>query len=404
MNVEQTKLTLKFLPPRQSILIIGRHGLGKSQVVAQTTRELSMERGTPYEFIDIRLSQREVGDIIGMPRRSDTFEVVRTVYKDGSLVEVKETVQNVSLNDLPLWFPQDPDSHGILFLDELDRATRDVQQAAFEAVLDYRMNLHHIPIGWRVVSAINGDQDVYSVQQIDPALLDRFLVINFRPTVPEWLDWAKGKSPATPANLHSVDDARWLTEDRQIHDAVIKYISKHSSDLDTPEAIEPGLKVYQSRRSWVLFSNTIHYMKACGKDILKDLDYLLLLASGYIGTTLASNFMSFVQKDYKVYTPEDILNKWGKEMEDDLERFEPAEIVFYGKELAKYIGENKVKLSKRQSENLKKFYFAIPKEAASAFWSDFTANCRDEATKWYRSDPEITKRTLALVRKKDALS
>ena len=110
MNVNETKRTIMWLPPRQSILLVGPHGIGKSQVVKQSASELSLLRDKNHEFIDIRLSQREVGDIIGMPRRADAYDVTKLVFIKGQESPIKETVRNVSLNDLPVWFPQDPDS------------------------------------------------------------------------------------------------------------------------------------------------------------------------------------------------------------------------------------------------------------------------------------------------------
>ena len=147
MNVTETKRTLKGLPPRKSVLLESGHGLGKSQVVRQVAQELSKETGRVYGFVDIRLSQREVGDIIGMPRSLDQFDVSHNVFKDGKLVSETKVAQNITVNDIPFWFPTDPDSFGILFLDELNRATREVQQAAFELVLDYRLNFRELPIG-----------------------------------------------------------------------------------------------------------------------------------------------------------------------------------------------------------------------------------------------------------------
>ena len=400
MNVEQTMRTICGLPPQQSILIMGPHGIGKSQVVKQATKRLSVIRQRPHEFIDIRLSQREVGDIIGMPRRADSFDITKSVYMDGKPTTIVETVKNVSLNDIPTWFPQDKDSCGILFFDELDRATRDVQQAAFEAVLDYRMNMHEIPVGWRIVSAINADDNVYAVNQLDPALLDRFCVLQFRPTVPEWEQWASGKTPeVTPQTAPTT-----YVETLPVHDAVMKFISKMPNCLDTPDTELQPMKVYASRRAWVLLSNAVKFMEANGDDLFKDITFLHLLSMGYLGTETATEFIEFIKKDYKVFTPKDILNKWDDPMEEDFKKLLVHEVAFYSKELVKYMSEKKVKLSKKQGANLKRFYFSIDKEAASNFWAEFTKKCREEATKWYRSDQEIIKRTMAFISKREALT
>jgi len=378
MDVKETKRTLKGLPPRKSVLIESRHGLGKSQVVAQTAAELSVDRKKPYGFIDIRLSQREVGDIIGMPRSMDTFTVTNRVFKDGKVASEEAVCHNVTAHDLPIWFPTDPESCGLLFLDELNRATREVQQAAFELVLDYRLNFHDLPIGWRVVAATNDDTDLYSVLTMDPALYDRFLKIKFKPTVPEWMEHAEGLG---------------------VHDCILKYLTKFGSDLDTPEKIEPG-KIYQSRRSWVSLSDCLKYAAETGDDWLKDPDYLTKFASGYIGTTTAISFVDFIRKEYKVLSAEDILNKFNDDLAKDLTGTLVTEIAFYNKILIKHISENK--LTKKQSANLVKYYKTIPKEAASAFWGEFSRQCRDESSNWYKTDPTIGEYTMSMLAKSGA--
>ena len=381
MNVKQTKFTLKYWPARRSVLVRGKHGLGKSEVVKQTAAELSQETGKVYEFIDIRLSQREVGDIIGLPRSVDTYDVTKTVFKDGKTENQAETVRNVMIHDLPVWFPRDPDSCGIIFLDELDRASREVQQAGFELVLDYRLNLHRLPEGWRVVSAINGDPDGqgnYQVLEMDPALCDRFFVIDFKPTVPEWLDYAKSA---------------------EVHDAIVKYITKLPSDLDTPDKIEPG-QIYQSRRAWVMFSDAIKHLASIGHDPLKDLDYLHQMAKGYLGTTLAQNFTEYVRTDYRIFSPEEILNKFDKDMEKAFGEMEASEVAFYSKIISEHVKDSGGKLTDKQGENLKKFYLTIPKEAAAGFWRLFLEKCRDAASKWYKDHPEVVKHTMGYLGKK----
>lgn len=381
MNVTETKFTIKYLPARQSVLLKSKHGLGKSEIVRQTCAELSKETGTPHECIDIRLSQREVGDIIGLPRAVTNFDVSREVYVDGKLQSVKVEAKNVMIHDLPIWFPTDQESHGILLLDEIDRASREVQQAAFELVLDYRLNMRKLPLGWRVVSCINGNQDIYSVLGMDHALKDRFAEIDFKPTVPEWQEHAKKIG---------------------VHDAIQKYIAKIPTDLDTPEAIKPD-ETYQSRRSWVKFSDSIIEFSNRGHDVLGMPDYLLKLAKSFLGGTVAQNFCEFVAHDYKVYSVHDILDKFDPEMQRDFAKMLPTEVTFYGKLIVDHLLEGKKKLTKKQDANLSKMYRTVSKEAAADFWSLFSTKYRKEATRWYRDNEEVMRRTISLIGKKSAL-
>lgn len=381
MNVTETKYTLKNLPPKRSVLLRSAHGLGKSSVIRQTCAELSEETGTPFECIDIRLSQREVGDIIGYPRGVDKYTVHRKVYVKGELSTQEVIAEHVMIHDLPVWFPQDNKSHGFLLLDELDRAPRESQQAGFEIVLDYRLNLHDLPEGWRVVAAVNGDQDVYSVLDMDPALMDRFFVIDFKPTNDEW------EAYATTVG---------------IHDAVLKFIAKHPMELWTPEKPESG-KVYQSPRAWEFLSQAIQHMTSKGSDPIKDLDYLLLLAKGYVGL-VGSQFVEFVRKDYDTVMPTDILDGFNKKLADKIAKMQVPEITYYNKMLVDYIDKESVTLTRKQNANLFSYYQAIPKDCASGLWSYFLKRDRDRAIKWYKSDPEIAKYTMQFLGKATALA
>lgn len=379
MNVKDTKYTLKNLPPRHSVMLQARHGLGKSEVVKQVAIELSEQSHEPYHFIDIRLSQREVGDIIGMPRGVDTFNLTETVYQNGKAIKQERLAQNVTIHDMPFWFPTDPDSKGILFLDELNRATREVQQAAFELVLDYRLNFHDLPVGWRVVAAINDEQDVYAVLGMDPALVDRFAVINFKPLVPEWMEYA---------------------EKIGVHRAVIQYINKFDENLDPPDELDPA-KIYPSRRSWVKLSEAMNYRAENGNDPLNNYDYLTFLSEMYVGSVTAVHFVEYIKKNYKVFTAEDILNKWDDKFTAEFKKMEVPELSYYSDILAKYLKNNK--LSNKQQKNLLHYYETIPNEAAAGLWSSLIEANRDEVSKWYNM-PEVVNRTIQILGKKTALA
>ena len=394
MNVQETKRTLMLLPPRESLLIEGNHGLGKSNVVAQAAARMSKVLGKPFGFIDFRLSQKEVGDLIGMPRGMDKFDVTHTVYEDGKLGKVKRLAEHVTIYDAPAWFPTDPDSYGYLFLDEINRATREVQQAAFELVLDYRLNFQTLPMGWRVIAAINDNMDVYSVLAMEPALYSRFLKIKFRPTSGEWLDWGRGEEKE-----EALDFLKAYTTTPvdviPLHDAVLQYIGKFTRDLEL-EKYETGI-IAPDRRAWVKLSTFVKNCAACGYDITETarLDYLTQVTSGYVGTAVAANFVEYVRKEYRVWSPKEILDKFTKEMEAELRAAKVTEIAFYNDELVRFFKTDGKKAPKetktKRWKNLFKYYQAIPHETAAGFLKEFSKAVPDLFNEWYASDPEIGK-------------
>lgn len=138
-------------------------GVGKTESVGQVAHENDMQ------FITLNLATQEVGDLLGLP----DFQDGKTVHR------------------LPNWFPTDPDSKGILFLDEINRAQRYVLQAVFSLVLERRLHTHYLPKGWHIVAAANPyGSDVTVTDIADEAFMTRFCHLKITPDVEEWSRYA----------------------------------------------------------------------------------------------------------------------------------------------------------------------------------------------------------------------
>lgn len=144
-----------FIAADVPVVLWGDRGVGKSSIVRQVAKEL----GIPY--IDLRLATQEVSDLIGIP----------TVGIDPTSGKKKTYWAR------PEWFPGDDTPKGILFLDEMNRAPRDVTQATFQLVLDKRLHTHVLPPGWRIVAACNYFGS-YDVRELDEAMMSRFAHID----------------------------------------------------------------------------------------------------------------------------------------------------------------------------------------------------------------------------------
>lgn len=175
----------------------GRHGIGKSMI----TRAVFEAQG--YEVIDLRLGQLEVGDLIGMPAQEYYCPKCSTKYGFGvkfaycPLCETEQSKIPIVGRTIwlpPSWFPSNGEKRCIFF-DEFNRGRLDVQQAAFQIVLDRRIHTHKIPDNCVIVCACNPPTSVegleYNVEEIDPALLDRFVNMKFTLTTNNWLKWAR---------------------------------------------------------------------------------------------------------------------------------------------------------------------------------------------------------------------
>src|SRR5208283_2102510 len=123
---------------------------------------------------------------------------------------------------------------GIIFLDELNRAQDDVQQAAFQFVLDREVGQYVLPPGWMVVVAGNYNEGYQVSGFTDPAFLDRFCHLIFsagETTLEDWIYYMTSR--------HGQDAA-----------SIIEFASQDMKYLDGALEGELGFSIQPSRRSW----------------------------------------------------------------------------------------------------------------------------------------------------------
>lgn len=272
MQIRTLKQALPYLfKANVPTLVHGRHGIGKSQALFQVSQEMTYDHPTlgsqNYGFVDLRLGNMEVGDLLGL---ADFV-----CDEDGNKVATKFM--------RPSWLPTDPDSCGILFLDEINRARRDVLQAAFQLVLDKKIHEYELPKGWVVVGACNPNTDEYIVTDIgDAAFLDRFCHIKLTPTVAEWIDHA-----------HEV----------KFDSDIIDFV-RDQPEMLAAKGEEFDLEVKPSARSWE-FINRLIVAKA-------PINILQELAIGIVGTTAAIAFMESRRSADKPFKAEQVLKEFPK--------------------------------------------------------------------------------------------
>lgn len=382
LNVKQTIETLIHFPIEEAILIKGDHGIGKSKIVQKAAEML----GVPC--VDFRLSQNDVGDLKGMP-----FHVRgRTVFAPPEFMPLSEQ-DSLDLKEL-IGLTEDIGAgrfgdKGILFLDEINRANREVQQAAFELVLDRRLNLRSLPSGWRVVAAINDDEDIYTVGQMEPAFLSRFYVIDFKPTQQEWFAWA---------------------EEVGIHDAILSFLKKFPELLDPTkellkESVTRGVVKVHDRRAWEKFSRTLLKLQADHEDgkfgldplnkARESLDYLATFGTGFVGHLAAVKFKNYVETDYQSLDANVILNKWDKDVEkrlqDVIDKGRIPELASYNEMVIEYIQKKNIKaLKPKQKQNLISYVGMLPNEVIGDFWVKFIDDAKSAAEDWYQSDKVVS--------------
>ena len=258
------------LPASQSVLIRGPHGIGKSALVNQIANSSKKSDGTEgLPLIDRRLAQMTEGDIIGLPEMQDG--VTRFCPVDWLLRACREPV--------------------VLFLDEINRATVEVQQCAFQLVLDRELNGHKLHPETKIFCAVNASPE-YQVNEMDPALLDRFWVVDLEPSVDDWINWA---------------------HENDVDGVMIDFIRHYPAHLRHTSAIEPG-KIYPSPRSYEKLDTALTSIgwsptSLAGKSIPEG---FYALSSGFLGTEASIAFRDFVKNYEAQVSAEDILENWKK--------------------------------------------------------------------------------------------
>ena len=296
---------------RKPVLLRGRHGIGKSQVVYQLADAL----GLPV--VERRASQMTEGDLVGLPKT------------DGDVTSFCP----------PDWFKTACDSPVVLFLDEVDRATIEVRQGIFELTDSRKLNGHHLHTKTVVFAAINGGEhgESYQVNEMDPAELDRWSVWDIEPTVEDWLAWGK----------ENVDGLIW------------DFINQNRNHLEHAGDIEPN-KRYPSRRSWHRLNDVL--AKA---DLLEEASPAMFnLAQSFVGFEAAVAFNDFAKNYERVVTVEQLLKG------ERVEALEAFSLNEHCAMIEKVEAEEicKKELSDEEIANLANYFITLPSEAAMKLW------------------------------------
>jgi alkaline phosphatase D len=331
MSISRFVEIAPLLPRDTSILIRGPHGIGKSQVVRQVSAAIGAKEGIKnFPVIDRRLSQMTEGDMIGLP----------------------STDGNVTRFNPPDWYKAACDAPVTLFLDELNRATHEVMQAAFQVVLDRELNGWKLHPQTRVFAAVNASAE-YTVNEMDPALLDRFWAIDLTPTTEDWLNWARGPGA--------------------IHPTITDFISSADKWLDPPKHTEAG-SVHPSRRSWERLSKCL---MATGVADNPEDSAFYSLSLGYIGVDASIAFYDFAKSVDNRVTGEDVVERYPK-FKKKVEKLSQDRLNGLVEKVAEYVTKNLSTLSDKQGKNLQDFIKDIPGELRVSCWSKLTAHGLDK--------------------------
>ena len=332
MNISSFQSLAPLLPADQAILLRGPTGIGKSASVKAIAESLGQE------MIDVRLAVMDEGTMGGIPN----FE------------EIKAT--GIVHNAMYGWFVSACTEQVVLFLDELNRAMIPVLQSAFQIVLDRELGngpdgkpyrLHPLT---RVIAAGNFGPE-YESEDLDPAMLRRFLVVDVEATVKDWLGWAKGR----------------------IDPVLVDFLSKHNVHwrLD-PREVSPGT-VIPCPATWDRLDTCLKHMGAppsswVGK---RPPAGTYAVAKGLVGTEAAIAFADFVERYEFDVSGDDVMNNWEnvKEAVDALSAERKLSLV---DQIADYSTDNT--WTSKQVKNVGKFCDTLGGEEIVNLWTKISSS------------------------------
>ena len=227
--------------PIRPVFIWGAPGIGKSALVDKFAREVGLT------CVSLLGSQLAPEDIIGIPQIQDDV----STFLPPKMIARKEPY--------------------VLFLDELNACSQEVQKAFYSLIHEKRIGEYHLPEGSIVIGAGNRAQDSAIVKTMSSALINRMFHVQLKADPNQWINWAYEEG---------------------IHPWVIDYITQRPDHLfsEPPKTEEP----YSTPRSWHMLSDALHEYGAGDKEISENM--LKMITYGCISASHAGMFLAYTKQ------------------------------------------------------------------------------------------------------------
>ena len=230
ITVTQSDLSeiLLNIAPVRPVFIWGAPGIGKSALVQQFAEEVGLT------CVSLLGSQLAPEDIIGIPQIQEDV----STFLPPKMIARKEPY--------------------VLFLDELNACSQEVQKAFYSLIHEKRIGEYHLPEGSIVIGAGNRTQDSAIVKTVSSALINRMFHVQLKADPAQWLTWAYTNG---------------------IHPWVTDYLAQRPDHLfsEPPKTEEP----YSTPRSWHMLSDALKEYdagkKAIPENMLRMITYLSLI-------------------------------------------------------------------------------------------------------------------------------
>ncbi len=266
MNISDMKEILDIAhKSRNSVHMIGKHGIGKTEIVKQFAKEAG------YHVEVLQLTVMDTGDLMGMPTIEDTKQGKVTTWAK------------------PIWLQRvhqanSEGKHTVIFMDELGRASIDIRQASLQMVLEGKIQEHSLGFFGGLPSLIvvaDNPADMYDTEEFDAALEDRFITLNVETSINTFLEYAR------KVNIVPV-----------IRDFLAEFPERliYTPETDNEKGSTP--------RAWEALSRILTAAP-------KDSGLLYTLIASKVGKTVGSSFFHYFNNYINVISVEDVMKNIG---------------------------------------------------------------------------------------------
>lgn len=290
------KVLLPLLKANIAPLLLGFHGLGKTEIIKQWAKDQD------FMLKMLNLGTVEPGDIVGLPERDDKRGTMKYYIPDW-------------LVDLADYAEENPNKAAVIYLDEFNRVHKDTLNAVWSLFLEKRIHQFQLPKNVYIIAAMNPDDADHTVTDVsDSALMSRLCTIKIEPDSSVFLKYA---------------------ENRGFHGEMLNFLREHSDyifhksayDVSTPDKKESG-------REWDLLEKAIYKY-----ELPKEFHYEVI--KGMTNSRCAEAYRTYVSTLVNPITTEQLLNDYQGAME------------VYNKE---FLSKNKLEAIKITLDNIARHY------------------------------------------------
>ena len=312
------------------LLIYGAPGIGKTAILEQVVKEM----GSDYNLI-VKTLSNETPDNFFLP----TYVEKETDSKLQSLIKTIGNIMMKRATDIPkTWLPvykktgnpkidklaSDALGKGVLFIDELSRATKQVLNVCLPLLNEKRIgDGWYVGEGWTIIAATNRAEDDPDQEGLNTTLLSRLDQVYYEPTVNTWEKWAKNQNYISPLLL------QWLNmpaKEEFSGGKFFYYDPNESGERETDGGIICNPRAWtNAMRKLACYSHT---GKLEGFDILDIPEATLKrILNGFVPAAAVNQFVGFLKLIRSVgdwdRAVASVWNNAGKDLEinkDDLRR------------------------------------------------------------------------------------